>query len=71
MQECEGISDPDAVANVYKMYSAPCQIEAQMIAAEDERDAKEVYESFLKECSWDFSLGGLVVSDVATGSPAA
>ena len=45
VQEEDGFSDPDAIADAYFECAERCQAEAQMMAVRDEKEAMEVYKS--------------------------
>mmetsp|Transcript_111045 Transcript_111045/g.155896 ORF Transcript_111045/g.155896 Transcript_111045/m.155896 type:complete len:203 (-) Transcript_111045:28-636(-) len=70
VQDDNGFSDPDELADVYFEYTESCQAEAQMIAIRDEKEAKEIYESS-KFSDIDSLYGRLLIVAPASGSAAA
>jgi hypothetical protein len=70
IQEEDGYSDPDVIADAYFDCSERCQLEAQMLALRDQKEAMEVYGS-LKLSEIYPPLGRIVLMPVPTGSAAA
>mmetsp|Transcript_55103 Transcript_55103/g.154670 ORF Transcript_55103/g.154670 Transcript_55103/m.154670 type:complete len:197 (-) Transcript_55103:30-620(-) len=70
IQEEDGYSDPDAIADAYFDCSERCQLDAQMLALRDAREAMEVHRS-MKLSEMCASQGRIVLVPAATGSAAA
>ena len=70
MQDEDGYSDPDAIADAYFYSSERCQAEAQMLALRDQEEAMEVQRS-VKLGENDGARDYFVLLPVATGSAAA
>lgn len=70
MQEEDGYSDPDAIADAYFDSSERCQVEAQMVALRDQKEAMEVH-LLSKLSDMEAPRGRIVLFPAITGSAAA
>lgn len=70
VQEEDGFSDPDAIADAYFEYAESCQAEAQMMGVRDEKEAMEVYKS-MKISDFECTHGRIFVFAKPTASGAA
>lgn len=70
IQEDDGLSDPDTLAEIYFKYTEGCQVEAQLIAMRDEQEAREIYEA-MKASDVNSVLGKLLFLAPVSGSAAA
>merc|ERR1711953_1176895 len=69
IQDDNGLFDPDTIADTYFEYTERSQVEAQMIAIRDEKEAKEIYDS-TKFCDISSAYGKLVSLARVSGSAA-
>ena len=60
-QQAEGISDPEAIADVYYDYSEHCQASAEMMGLRDEKDAEHAWAS-LKSDVLEYSYSRVVLN---------
>jgi hypothetical protein len=70
IQDEDGFSDPDAIADACFECTEPCQAEAHMLALRDEKEAMEVHGS-LKISDLKFPARIVLVDKVFAGSAAA
>jgi len=70
IQEEDGFSDPEVIADAYFERTERGQAEAQMMAARDQKEAQEAYQS-LKLSEMESPYGKIVVLNAITGSAAA
>ena len=70
VQEEDGFSDPDAIADAYFECAERCQAEAQMMALRDEKEAMEVYKS-MKISDFECTHGRIFLIAKPTASGAA